>query len=71
MYSIKNLLHERLNNRQEKVISQERKMAYWIAGLDNRTALPKVLLSSVTHMVQSKSHNSEKQTRKLLVGIKL
>jgi len=39
-------------------------------GLDKSAALPKVLLSLVMHMLQLTSHNSAKQTHRLLVRIK-
>lgn len=41
MCSIKNLLHERQNNRQEKAISQEREMAYSIAGFGQQYSFTK------------------------------
>lgn len=60
-------MKERTKDRKRQFLRKES----WQTGLlvlDIRTALSKVLLSLIMHILQL-SHNSEEQTHKLLVGI--
>lgn len=55
---------------RETETEQERETVYWITGYEQENSVIKSALVSSMHMLQLTSCNSQKQTHKLLVGIK-